>query len=134
MTKCIMIIQINSNRNIKINMNEENIANNRNRALYWQIYTKRKSVPNRNNPFAATWWPVLGCPLNVTAREPNRPHGQMNFPFTLPENSNKEIQIRQVDYSKPDLVRSRCQSKTIQTKDLSDNLYIGRGDVQLICN
>ena len=75
----------------------------------------------------------LGCPLNVTAREPNRPHGQMNFPFALLGNSNMEIQIRQVDYLKPDLVRSSCQSKTIQTKDLSGNLDIGRGYVQLIC-
>ena len=102
--------------------------------MYWQIYTKRKSVPNRNNLFAATRWPVLGCPLNVTARESNRPHGQMNFSFALPGNPNKEIQIRQVDYLKPDLVRSRCQSKTIQTKNLSANLDIGRGYVLLICN
>ena len=69
-------------------MNKENIANNRNRALYWQIYTKRKSVPNRNNPFAATRWSVLGCPLNATVREPNQSHGQMNFPFALPGNPN----------------------------------------------
>ena len=39
-----------------------------------------------------------------------------------------------MDYSKPDLVRSRCQSKTIQTKDLSANLDIGKGYVLLICN
>ena len=58
----------------------------------------------------------------------------MNFPFELPGNPNKEIQIMQLDYSNPDLVRSRCQSKTIQTKDLSDNLDIGWGYAQLICN
>ena len=62
----------------------------------------------------------LELTLNVTARESNLPHGQMNFPFTLPGNSDKEIQIRQVDYSKPDLVRSLSQSKIIQTKDLSE--------------
>lgn len=58
-------------------MNEENIANKRTRELNCQINSKRKSVPNRNPPFASARWPVLGCPLNCAGNGYMRPQVQM---------------------------------------------------------
>ena len=54
------------------------MANKRNRWSYYQIYAKRKSVPNRSHPSAATRWPIWQRPWNGGPNGNIRHHNQMH--------------------------------------------------------